>query len=82
MAYLILVLSISNTYPTEIQLNKSKFFDTEALLLGFIKTLGYNIDIMRQSALPGYKPKRSSYRYGVRFNCMVVGQASDSTTTL
>ena len=42
---------------------------------------GYNLDIMRQSACLVLNPIRV-YSYGFLFNCMTVGQASDSMTAL
>ena len=42
---------------------------------------GYNLDIMRQSACLVLNPI-TVYSYGFLFNCMTVGQASDSMTAL
>ena len=41
--------------------------------------VGYNLDIMRQSACLVLNPTMV-YSYGVLFNCTTVGQASDSMT--
>ena len=41
----------------------------------------YNLDIMRQSACLVLNPI-TVYSYGFLFNCMTVGQASDSMTAL
>ena len=43
--------------------------------------VGYNLDIMRQSASLVLNPI-TVYSYGFLFNCMTVGQASDSMTAL
>ena len=44
--------------------------------------VGYNLDIMRQSACLVLNPIMVSYSYGFLFNCATVGQASDSMTAL
>ena len=44
--------------------------------------VGYNLDIMRQSACLVLNPIMVSYSYGFLFNCTTVGQASDSMTAL
>ena len=43
--------------------------------------VGYNLDIMRQSACLVLNPI-TVYSYGFLFNCTAVGQASDSMTAL
>ena len=43
--------------------------------------VGYNLDIMRQSACLVLNPV-TVYSYGFLFNCTTVGQASDSMTAL
>ena len=43
--------------------------------------IGYNLDIMRQSACLVLNPI-TFYSYGFLFNCTTVGQASDSMTAL
>ena len=43
--------------------------------------VGYNLDIMRQSACQVLNPT-TVYSYGFLFNCTTVGQASDSMTAL
>ena len=43
--------------------------------------VGYNLDIMRQSACLVLNPI-TVYSYGLFFNCTTVGQASDSMTAL
>ena len=45
------------------------------------KKVGYNLDIMRQSACRVVNPI-TVYSYDFLFNCTVVGQASDSMTAL
>ena len=43
--------------------------------------VGYNLDIMRQSACLVLNPI-TVYSYGFPFNCTMVGQTSDSMTAL
>ena len=43
--------------------------------------VGYNLDIMRQSACLVLNPI-TVYSYGFLFNCTTVGQASDSVAAL
>ena len=43
--------------------------------------VGYNLDVMRQSACLVLNPI-TIYSYGFLFNCTTVGQASDSMTAL
>ena len=43
--------------------------------------VGYNLDVMRQSACLVLNPI-TVYRFGFLFNCTTVGQASDSMTAL
>ena len=43
--------------------------------------VGYNLDILRQSACLVLNPI-TVYSYGFLFNCSMVGQASDSMTAL
>ena len=43
--------------------------------------VGYNLDVMRQSACLISNPI-TVYSYGFLFNCTMVGQASDSMTAL
>ena len=43
--------------------------------------VGYNLDIMRQSACLVLNPI-TAYSYGLLFNCTTLGQASDSMTAL
>ena len=50
------------------------------LVKRFIR-VGYNLDIMRQSACLVLNPI-TVYSYGYLFNCTMVGQASDSMTAL
>ena len=50
------------------------------IIVRYIK-VGYNLDVMRQSACLVLNPI-TVYRYGVLFNCTTVGQASDSMVAL
>ena len=50
-------------------------------IIKLYKRVGYNMDIMRQSARLVVNPS-TVYSYGFLFNCTTVGQASDSMTTL
>ena len=60
---------------------KSNFSDQlEKIVKRYIR-VGYNLDIMRQSACLGLIPM-TVYSYGFLFNCTTVGQASDSMTAL
>ena len=43
--------------------------------------VGYDLDIMRQSACP-FLNAITVYSYGFLFNCTMVGQASDFMTAL
>ena len=47
----------------------------------FIKNVGFNMNITRQSACLVVNPI-TVYNYGFLFNCTMVGKASDSMTTL
>ena len=47
----------------------------------YIKKVGYNFDVARQSACLVVTPI-TIYSYGFLFNCTTVGQASDSMTAL
>ena len=51
------------------------------LISEFDIRVGYNLDIMRQSACLVFNPI-TVYSYGFLFNCTTVGQASDSMTAL
>ena len=51
------------------------------ILLYVIKRVGYNVDIIRQSACLVVNPI-TVISYGDLFNCTTVGQASDSMTAL
>ena len=52
----------------------------EKIIKRYIK-VGYNLDVMRQSACLVLNPIMV-YCYGFLFNCTTVGQASDSMTAL
>ena len=47
-----------------------------------IKKVGYNLDIMRQSAFLVVNPITVYSYNGFLFNCTMMGQASDSMTAL
>ena len=70
-AFLDLNLSISNDIVS------TKIYDKRD---DFVR-VGYNLDIMRQSACLVLNPI-TVYSYGFLFNCTTVGQASDSMTAL
>ena len=58
-----------------------KFSDQfKKIIKRYIK-VGYNLDVMRQSACLGLNPL-TVYSYGFLFNCTTVGQASDSMNAL
>ena len=58
---------------------KPNFSDQFKKIIKRYKKVGYNMDIMRQSACLVIK---TVYSYGFIFNCMTVGQASDLITFL
>ena len=60
---------------------KSNFSDQFKKIVKRYIRVGYNLDIMRQSACLVLNPI-TVYSYGFLFNCMAVGQASDSMTAL
>ena len=60
---------------------KSNFSDQFKKIVKRYIRVGYNLDIMRQSACLVFNPIRV-YSYGFLFNCTTVGQASDSMTAL
>ena len=60
---------------------KPNFSDIfKKIIKRYIK-VGYNLDVMRQSACQVLNPI-TVYSYGFLFNCKTVGQASDSMTAL
>ena len=60
---------------------KPNFSDQfKKIIKRYIK-VGYNLDVMRQSCMPGFKPIHV-YGYGFLFNCTTVAQASDSMMAL
>ena len=60
---------------------KRIFSDQFKKIIKRYKKVGYNLDIMRQSACLVVNPIKV-YSYGFLFNCTTVGQASDSLTAL
>ena len=60
---------------------KSNFSDQFKRIVKRYIRVGYNLDIMRQSACLVLNPI-TVYSYGFLFNCTKVGQASDSMTAL
>ena len=60
---------------------KPKFSDQFKNIVKRYIRVGYNLDIMRQSACLVLNPI-TVYSYGFLFNCTTVGQASDSMTAL
>ena len=47
-------------------------------LSNVINKVGYNLDVMQQSACLVVNPITAKYSYDFLFNCAAVGQASDS----
>ena len=60
---------------------KPNFSDQFKKIVKRYKRVGYNLDIMRQSACLVVNPI-TVYSYGFLFNCTTVGRASDSMTAL
>ena len=60
---------------------KSNFSDQFKKIVKCYIRVGYNLDIMRQSACLVLNPI-TVYSYGFLFNCTTVGQASDSMMAL
>ena len=60
---------------------KPNFNDEFKKIVKRYTRVGYNLDIMRQSACLVLNPI-TVYSYGFLFNCTTVGQASDSMTAL
>ena len=60
---------------------KPNFSDQLKMIVKRYIRVGYNLNIMRQSACLALNPIRV-YSYGFLFNCTTVGQASDSMTAL
>ena len=68
-------------YELKIIVGKLNFSDQLIIKYDNYKKVGYNMDIMRQSAYLVVNPI-TVYSYSFLFNCMTVGQASDSMTAL
>ena len=62
-------------------IGKPNFSDQLKKIIKHYINVGYNLDVMRQSACQVLNPI-TFYRYGFFFNCTTVGQASDSMTAL
>ena len=78
------VAKIRNRYnqvPHLTQDTKPNFSDQFKKIVKRYIRVGYSLDIMRQSACLILNPI-TVYSYGFLFNCMTVGQASDSMTAL
>ena len=60
---------------------KSNFSDQFKKIVKRYIRVGYNLDILRQSACLVLNPI-TAYSYGFLYNCTMVGQASDSMTAL
>ena len=81
-----LVLNISLFYGDLVYkfkriVGKPEFSDQFKKIVKRHIRVGYNLDIMRQSACLVLNPI-TVYSYGFPFNCTTVGQASDSMTAL
>ena len=68
-------------YTFKRNVGKSYFSDQSKKIVKRYIRVGYNLDIMRQSACLVLNPI-TVYSYGFLFNCTTVGQASDSLTAL
>ena len=77
------VLCCSQTLKDSIKriVGKPNLSDQFKKIVKRYKRVGYNLDIMRQSACLVFNPI-TVYSYGFLFNCTTVGQASDSMTAL
>ena len=64
-------------YKFKLIVGKPNFSDQFKKIVKRYVRIGYNLEIMRQSACLILNPIRV-YSYGFLFNCMTVGQASDS----
>ena len=72
---------LSYFYKSKRIVGKPNFSDQLKKIIKPYKRVGYNMDIMRQSACLVVN-SITVYSYGFLFNCMTVGQASYSMTTL
>ena len=71
----------SEAYKFKRIVGKPNFSDQFKKIVKRYIRVGYNLDIMRQSACLVLNPI-TVYSFGFLFNCTTVGQASDSMTTL
>ena len=69
------------SWNQNILIGKPNFSDQFKKIAKRYIRVGYNLDIMRQSACLVLNPI-TVYSYGFLFNCTTVGQASDSMTAL
>ena len=68
-------------YNIKLIVGKPNFSDQFKKIVKRYIRVGYNLDIMRQSACPVLNPI-TFYSYGFLFNCTIGRQASDSMTAL
>ena len=68
-------------YVFKRMVGKPNFSDQFKKIVKRYIRVGYNLDIMRQSACLAVNPI-TVYSYGFLFNCTTVGRASDSMTAL
>ena len=75
------ILVLKNFYKFKRIVGKPYFSDQFKKIVKRYIRVGYNLDIMRQSACLVLNPI-TVYSYVFLFNCTTVGQASDSMTVL
>ena len=75
------VFFLATVYKFKRIVGKPNFSDQFKKIVKRYIRVGYNLDIMRQSACLVLNPI-TVYSYGFLFNCTTVGQASDSMTAL
>ena len=82
---LAMIFVLLHCHPASIKfkriVGKPNFSDQFKKIVKRYIRVGYNLDIMRQSACLVLNPI-TVYSYGFLFNCTMVGQASDSMTAL
>ena len=79
--YLMFCRSSLNRFKFKRIVGKSNFSDQFKKIVKRYIRVGYNLDIMRQSACLVLNPI-TVYSYEFFFNCTTVGQASDSMMAL
>ena len=72
---------VSLVYKFKRIVGKSNFSDQFKKIVKRYIRVGYNLDIMRQSACLVLN-QITVYSYGLLLNCTTIGQASDSMTAL